>query len=115
MTDSEEKLSMSECLKLERRGRPTFTLKFSINPPLPSDAPRTPSEDGRADSDGSPIMHWERVESSACKLSRSNERVRSFERKEGQESTHDREKSENKLGYSLIIKNINKNSFLLYL
>lgn len=49
-----------------------------MNPPLPSDAPRTPSEEGRADSDGSPIMHWERVESSACKLSRSDDRVRSF-------------------------------------
>lgn len=49
-----------------------------MNPPLPSDVPRTPSEQGREASDGSPIMHWERVESSACKLSRSDERVRSF-------------------------------------
>lgn len=59
-----------------------------MNPPLPSDAPRTLSEDGSTDSDGSPIMHWERAESSACKLSRSEERVRSFIRVEEQESIH---------------------------
>lgn len=89
------------------RGRSTCTLKFSMNPPLPSDVPRTPSEDGRADSDGSPIMHWERVDSSACKLSRSDERVRSFVREKGHES---REKLENKLGYSLL-NNVNKKSY----
>lgn len=51
-----------------------------MNPPLPSDAPLAPSEEGSADRDGSPIMHWERVESSTCKLSNSDERVRSFRR-----------------------------------
>lgn len=65
-------------MKFEWRCRLAFTLKFSMNPPLPSDATRTPSEDGRVlDTDGSPIMHWERVESSVCKLSSSDERVRS--------------------------------------
>lgn len=54
-----------------------LTLKFSINPPLPSAAPRTLSVDERADMDGSPIMHLERVDSSACRFSRSEQRVRS--------------------------------------
>lgn len=59
-------------------GRPGFrlTLKFSINPPLPSVVPRVLSVDER-DMDGSPIMHLERVDNSACRFSRSEQRVRS--------------------------------------
>lgn len=56
--------------------RMTSTLKFSMNPPLPSEDARTPSEEERADSNGSPTMQWERVESSVCKLSRRDDRVR---------------------------------------
>lgn len=52
-----------------------LTLKFSINPPLPSEVPL--SADARLDIDGSPIMHLERVDNSACRFSRSEERVRS--------------------------------------
>ena len=84
------------------------TLKFSMNPPLPSDAPLKPSDEGRADSDRSPIMHWERVESSACKLSRSDERVRSFITEEGQD------RRAHEVGYPPI-KNRNKKFFFLYL
>lgn len=83
-SNSEEESENSD-VNNERQESSAFTLKFSMNPPLPSDIPRTPSEDGRADSDGSPIIHWERVDSSACKLSRSDERVRSFVREKGQE------------------------------
>lgn len=54
-----------------------LTLKFSINPPLPSEAPRALSADAGVDIDGSPIMHLERVDNSACRFSRSEERVRS--------------------------------------
>lgn len=59
-------------------GMLAVTLKFSIKPPLPSEAPRTPSEADAGANDESPIMHWERVKSSVFKLSRSDERVRSF-------------------------------------
>lgn len=64
-------------IKSNPMGRPAFklTLKFSINPPLPSVVPRALSVDERADM--SPIMHLERVDNSACRFSRSEQRVRS--------------------------------------
>lgn len=55
-----------------------------MNPPLPSEDARTPSEDERADSNGSPTMHWERVESSVCKLSRRDDRVRNCAKAAGE-------------------------------
>lgn len=66
-------------IKSNSMGRPGFklTLKFSINPPLPSAIPRVLSVDERTDMDGSPIMHLERVDNSACRFSRSEQRVRS--------------------------------------
>lgn len=53
--------------------RPGFklTLKFSINPPLPSVVPRALSVDERVDMDESPIMHLERVDNSVCRFSKS--------------------------------------------
>lgn len=57
-----------------------LTLKFSMNPPLPSVTPLIPSEVERVDTGEPPIMHWERVDSSACRPSRRDERVRSLKR-----------------------------------
>ena len=64
-----------------------FTLKFSINPPPPSGAPLPPSPRGRGQGGGSPSMHWERVVSSECSPSRSEERVRTSEGKRKSMST----------------------------
>lgn len=78
---SDGSLNTEKCKKIKTNpmGRPGFnlTLKFSINPPLPSVVPRVLSVDARADMDGSPIMHLERVDNSACRFSRSEQRVRS--------------------------------------
>lgn len=71
-----------------------------MKPPLPSEGPRTLSEEETAHSKGCPIMHWERVDSSACRLSRSDDRVRSFAKWKGQES---RAILETKAEYLLLI------------
>lgn len=86
----------------------TFTLKFSMKLPLPSEGPRALSEDETAYSKGCPIMHWERVDSSACRLSRSDDRVRSFAKWKGQESRAILETKDEYLSYHRI-------QFFLYL
>ena len=81
--ESGQKIFTPYLVKLQTRTDKNLglTLKFSMKPPLPSDTPLSPSHDGNVIEDGSPSMHWERADSSFCRPSSRDERVRSLIRK----------------------------------